>query len=76
MLWAVTMPEGRLSEAYAEAVSGSGAALYCHSVNTLDFVDAWRDRGLTGIYTDYFEPEHWAEDQLGSLSEGAVSEAD
>ena len=57
-LWAVTMPEGRLSEAYAEAVSGSGAALYCHSVNTLDFVDAWRDRGLTGIYTDYFEPEH------------------
>jgi glycerophosphoryl diester phosphodiesterase len=57
-LWAVVMPEGRMSEAFADAVAGSGTALYCHSVNTLDFVDAWRDRGLTGIYTDYFEPEH------------------
>ena len=63
-LWAVTMPEGRLSEAFAGAVSGSGTALYCHSVNTLDFVDAWRDKGLTGIYTDYFEPKHWAENQI------------
>ena len=60
-LWAVTMPEGRLSEEYAAAVSGSGTALYCHSVNTLDFVDAWRDKGLTGIYTDYFEPDHWSD---------------
>ena len=57
-LWAVTMPESRLSDAFAEAVIGSGTALYCHSVNTLDFVDAWRDKGLTGVYTDYFEPKH------------------
>ena len=57
-LWAVTMPEGRLSEDFAGAVSASGTALYCHSVNSLDFVDAWRDKGLTGIYTDYFEPKH------------------
>ncbi|MBR3556124.1 MAG: hypothetical protein IKN89_09435 [Oscillospiraceae bacterium] len=75
-LWAVTMPESRLSEDFAQAVGSSGTALYCHSVNSLDFVDAWRDKGLTGIYTDYFEPRHWAEDQFGSLSEGAVSEAD
>ena len=63
-LWAVAIPEGRMSEAFAEAVAGSGTALYCHSVNTLDFVDAWRDRGLTGIYTDYFEPKHWVEGQI------------
>ena len=58
-LWAVTMPESRMSEEFASAVFKSGTALYCHSVNTLDFVDAWRDKGLTGVYTDYFEPEHW-----------------
>ena len=60
-LWAVTVSEGRLTEAMAEAVSGSGTALYCHAVNALDFFDEWKDKGLTGIYTDYFQPEHWAE---------------
>ena len=59
-LWAVTIPESRMSEDFAAAARGSGTALYCHSVNSLDFVDAWRDKGLTGIYTDYFEPGHWA----------------
>ena len=48
-----------MNEEFAAAVFKSGTALYCHSVNTLDFVDAWRDKGLTGVYTDYFEPEHW-----------------
>ena len=74
-LWAVTMPQERITEELAAAVADSGTALYCHTVNTLDFVDAWRDKGLTGIYTDYFEPKHW-EGQIGSLSEGVVSEAD
>ncbi len=60
-LWAVTVSEGRISEALAAAVTDSGTALYCHTVNSLDFVDAWRDKGLTGIYTDYFEPDHWDE---------------
>ncbi len=64
-LWAVTMSESRISEELAAAVAASGSALYCHSVNTLDFVDAWRDKGLTGIYTDYFEPKHWVSSELG-----------
>ena len=59
-LWAVTLPESRMNEELAAAVRGADTALYCHSVNTLDFVDAWRDKGLTGIYTDYFQPKHWA----------------
>ncbi len=58
-LWAVTVSEGRVSDELAAAVTESGCALYCHTVNTLDFVDAWRDKGLTGIYTDYFQPAHW-----------------
>jgi glycerophosphoryl diester phosphodiesterase len=60
-LWAVTMPEARMNGDFAAAVAESGTALYCHTVNTLDFVDAWRDKGLTGIYTDYFEPKHWVD---------------
>lgn len=60
-LWALTMPEARLSEEFAAAARDTGTALYCHSVNTLDFVDAWLDKGLTGIYTDYFQPSHWDE---------------
>ena len=58
-LWAVTMPQERITEELAAAVTASGTALYCHTVNTLDFVDAWKDKGLTGIYTDYFQPAHW-----------------
>ena len=64
-LWAVTVSESRISGELAAAVAESGTALYCHSVNTLDFVDAWRDKGLTGIYTDYFEPNHWASSERG-----------
>ncbi len=58
-LWAVTVAEGRITEELSAAVAGRGCALYCHTVNTLDFVDEWRDKGLTGIYTDYFQPAHW-----------------
>jgi glycerophosphoryl diester phosphodiesterase len=58
-LWAAAMPQERISEELAAAVTGSGTAVYCHTVNSLDFVDAWRDKGLTGIYTDYFQPAHW-----------------
>ncbi len=57
-LWAVTMSEAKITEELAAAVVESGTALYCHAINSLDFVDAWRDKGLTGIYTDYFEPKH------------------
>ena len=57
-LWAVTMSEAKITEALAAAVAESGTALYCHTINSLDFVDAWRDKGLTGVYTDYFEPKH------------------
>ena len=57
-LWAVTMSEAKITEELAAAVAESGTALYCHAINRLDFVDTWRDKGLTGIYTDYFEPKH------------------
>ena len=65
-LWALTLPEARMSEEFAAAVTETGTALYCHSINTLDFVDAWLDKGLTGIYTDYFQPKHWVEGFSGS----------
>lgn len=59
-LWAVTMSDARITPELAAAVADSGTALYCHTVNSLDFIDLWRDEGLTGVYTDYFQPVHWA----------------
>ena len=64
-LWALTLSESRMNGDYASAALETGTALYCHSVNTLDFVDAWLGKGLTGIYTDYFEPKHWESSERG-----------
>lgn len=57
-LWAVVIPAEDLTPELAAAVKDSGAPLYCHTVNSVDFVDEWREY-LTGIYTDYFVPESW-----------------
>lgn len=57
--WAITMPEASISEDLLSAISGSGTAVYAHTINTLDFFEQWTDCGLTGIYTDYFIPAKW-----------------
>lgn len=60
-LWAVTMAESRVSAELLGAVTSAGTAVYAHSVNDLSFFEHWHEQGLTGIYTDYFQPEHWPE---------------
>lgn len=58
-LWAVTMDQSRVSEELLRAVASTGTAVYAHTVNDLSFFETWREMGLTGIYTDYFQPNHW-----------------
>lgn len=60
-LWAVTMSESIVSEELLEAVNAGETAVYCHSVNDLSFFETWHEKGVTGIYTDYFTPNHWPE---------------
>ena len=60
-LWAVTMDQSRVSEELLNAVTSTGTAVYAHTVNDLSFFETWQAKGLTGIYTDYFEPNHWPE---------------
>lgn len=57
--WAITVPEGRISEELLDAVIAHGVAVYAHTVNSLDFFETWTALGLTGIYTDYFVPCRW-----------------
>ena len=60
-LWAVTIPDALLTEELLEGLNGLGVASYTHSVNDLSYYEQWRELGLTGIYTDYFQPSHWVE---------------
>lgn len=60
-LWAVTMADTLINEELLGAVTASGTAVYCHAVNDLSFFEGWKEKGLTGIYTDYFMQKHWPE---------------
>lgn len=60
-LWGITMSESIVSEELLEAVNAGETAVYCHSVNDLSFFELWHEKGVTGIYTDYFTPNHWPE---------------
>ena len=60
-LWAVTVDQSRLTEELLGAITSTGPAVYAHTVNDLSFFEGWHEKGLTGIYTDYFQPNHWPE---------------
>ena len=42
--------------------------------NSVDFVDAWSGKGLTGIYTDYFTPNRWLYGENGGVPEAAETD--
>lgn len=57
--WAITIPEERVTEELITAISEKGTNVYSHTINSLDFFETWQPLGLTGIYTDYFQPNWW-----------------
>ena len=57
--WAITVPQEKVTAPLLQALSQTHTAVYAHSVNSVDFYDEWKDQGLTGIYTDYFQPNQW-----------------
>lgn len=59
--WGVTIPVERLEEGLTTALASGGATVYTHAVNDLSTHEFWREKGVYGIYTDYFQPAHWPE---------------
>lgn len=57
--WAITLPESLLSEKLLSDLSSTGVRIFSHTINTLDTWEKWHEKGLYGIYTDYFMPAHW-----------------
>ncbi|MGI6778727.1 MAG: glycerophosphodiester phosphodiesterase family protein [Acetivibrionales bacterium] len=58
-LFAVTMDIEQGFSGLPEMMSESGTRMYVHTINTLSTVEALREKGVFGVYTDYFEPIHW-----------------
>lgn len=57
--WAITLPEERLEQTLVTALAQAGAVVYTHTIDSVDTFDQWSAMGLTGIYTDYFQPARW-----------------
>lgn len=58
-LWALTMPQTYLSEGFLNDLSEKDVTVYTHGVNDLYIFEEWQEKGLYGIYTDYFIPSKW-----------------
>lgn len=74
--WAVTIPEERFYDELLIPLAATGVSIYAHSVNSVDFVDTWSGKGLTGIYTDYFTPNRWLYGENGGVPEPVETEKD
>lgn len=61
--WALTMPFEGLDAQLLQNLSAAGYTIYAHTVNTLSDYETWQSQGLYGIYTDYFQPDHWVDGQ-------------
>lgn len=55
----ITVSYDRFEEGFLASLSENGVRVFAHTVNDLAFFEAWRDKGLFGIYTDYFVPSKW-----------------
>ncbi len=74
--WAVTVPVDRFYDELMIPLAATGVPIYAHAVNSVDFVDAWSGKGLTGIYTDYFTPDRWLYGENGGVPEPVETEKD
>lgn len=59
--WGITVAQSRLSRELLAAVEEASpdTAVFSHTVNDYYLFETWQPLGLTGIYTDYFVPDHW-----------------
>lgn len=57
--WAITIPEEKLDEQTLRRLSDLNIRTFAHTINTLDVWEKWHEKGLSGIYTDYFMPAYW-----------------
>lgn len=57
--WAITLPELYATESLLKALKDNNIPTYMHTVNELYLYEKYRGLGLYGIYTNYFEANHW-----------------
>ncbi len=57
--WAITLPELYATETLLQALKENGTPTYLHTVNELYLYEKYKEIGLYGIYTNYFEANHW-----------------
>lgn len=57
--WAITLPELYATESLLTALKENGTPTYMHTVNELYLYEKYKKLGLYGIYTNYFEANHW-----------------
>jgi glycerophosphoryl diester phosphodiesterase len=60
-VFAVTMPIERGFSALPSMSKDINVPTYVHTVNDLSIYEKLRDNGVFGIYTDYFEANHWVD---------------
>lgn len=60
-VFAVTMPIERGFSPLPSMLQDINVPTYIHTVNDLFTYEKLRDNGVFGIYTDYFEADHWVD---------------
>lgn len=57
--WAITLPELYATETLLKSLKECGTPTYMHTVNELYIYEKYKELGLHGIYTNYFQANHW-----------------
>ena len=57
--WAITLPEYYATEKLLQELRKNGIASYIHTIDDLYLYEEYKEMGVYGIYTNYFEPNHW-----------------
>ena len=58
-LFAITMSEQRANSELPNLLKSIGVPTYVHTINSVSIYEGLLEKGVYGIYTDCFEPDHW-----------------
>jgi glycerophosphoryl diester phosphodiesterase len=60
-LFGLTMSQSRADSELLEKFSALGIPIYVHTINDYNEYIKLRDKGVYGVYTDFFQPSDWVE---------------
>ncbi|MDP4094268.1 MAG: glycerophosphodiester phosphodiesterase family protein [Bacillota bacterium] len=61
ILFGVAMDQAKASAEFVGNLSNLNIPVFAHTVNDYNEYVKLRDKGVYGVYTDYFEPNNWVE---------------